>query len=78
MELFICRFIWQNFFKSVSKEVRNLNNLIPTTGTDFHHPGHEGMSALLTQTEIQTSKDIVDVLRSGDYIFEIGGSILMP
>lgn len=54
------------------------HNLIPTTGTDFHHPGHEGMAALLTQIEIKTSHDIVDVLRSGDYIFEIGGSILLP
>lgn len=54
------------------------HNLIPTTGTDFHHPGHEGMAALLTQIEIETSHDIVDVLRSGDYIFEIGGSILLP
>ena len=54
------------------------HNLIPTAGTDFHHPGHEGMAALLTQTEIKTSCDIVDVLRSGDYIFEIGGSILLP
>lgn len=54
------------------------HNLIPTTGTDFHHPGHEGMAALLTQIEIKTSHDIVDVLRSGDYTFEIGGSILLP
>lgn len=54
------------------------HNLISTTGTDFHHPGHEGMAALLTQIEIKTSHDIVDVLRSGDYIFEIGGSILLP
>lgn len=53
-------------------------NLIPTTGTDFHHLGHEGMSALLTQTEIKTSKDIVDVLKGRDYIFEIGGCILLP
>lgn len=54
------------------------HGLIPTAGTDFHHPGHEGMTALLTQTEIKTSHDIVKVLRSRDYIFEIGGSILLP
>lgn len=44
------------------------HNLIPTAGTDFHHPGHEGMSALLTQTELRTSHDIVNVLKSGEYI----------
>lgn len=54
------------------------HGLIPTAGTDFHHLGHEGLAALLTETEIKTSQDIVDVLRSRDYIFEIGGSILLP
>ena len=54
------------------------HNLIPTTGTDFHHLGHEGISALLTQTELRTSHDIVNVLKSGEYIFEIGGCILLP
>lgn len=54
------------------------HGLIPTTGTDFHHLGHEGMAALLTQMKLETSHDIVNVLRSGDYIFEIGGSILLP
>lgn len=53
-------------------------HLIETAGTDFHHLGHEGMAALLTQKEIKTSHDIVKVLRSGDYLFEIGGSILLP
>lgn len=54
------------------------HRLIETAGTDYHHPGHEGMTALLTETEIETSRDIVGVLRSGNYLFEIGGSILIP
>ncbi len=53
------------------------HGLIETAGTDYHHPGHEGMAALLTQTPIKTSQDIVDALRSRDYVFEIGGSILI-
>lgn len=60
-----------------SKYAKN-HNLISTAGTDFHHLGHEGMAALLTQTEIQTSHDIVNVLKGGQYIFEIGGRILLP
>ncbi|MEE1314828.1 MAG: PHP domain-containing protein [Faecalimonas sp.] len=54
------------------------HHLIPTVGTDFHHPGHQGLSALLTETELKTSKDIVDVLRSGNYLFNISGSIVIP
>ena len=54
------------------------HHLIPTVGTDYHHPGHEGLSALLTKTELKTSEDIVEVLKSRDYLFEIGGSILVP
>ena len=53
------------------------HNLIPTVGSDFHHIGHEGVSALLTKTEIKTSKDIVGVFRNRDYLFEIGGSVLL-
>lgn len=52
--------------------------LIQTAGTDFHHQGHEGMAAFLTRTEVKTSCDIVNILRSGDYFFEIGGNILLP
>lgn len=54
------------------------HSLIPTSGSDFHHPGHEGLAALLTQTEIKTSHDIVDVLQSRDYLFEIGGCVVLP
>ena len=54
------------------------HNLIPTVGTDFHHPGHQGLSALLTETELKSSQDIVKVLKSRDYLFEIGGCILHP
>lgn len=54
------------------------HHLIPTAGTDFHHPGHEGLSALLTEKKMKTSQDIVAVLRSGNYLFDIGGSIILP
>ena len=54
------------------------HQLIPTVGTDYHHPGHEGLSALLTKMELKTAEDIVRVLRSGNYLFDIGGSILAP
>lgn len=63
---------------AVAAKYARKHNLIPTVGTDFHHCGHEGLAALLTETEIKTSHDIVNVLRSRNYIFEIGGSVLIP
>lgn len=63
---------------SLANRYAKEHRMMTTVGTDFHHPGHEGLSALLTKTELKTSKEIVDVLRSGDYLFEIGGSIVLP
>lgn len=54
------------------------NNFIVTCGTDYHHPGHEGMTAILTDREMKTSADIAEVLRSRDYLIEIGGAIVLP
>ncbi len=54
------------------------HDFIVSAGTDFHHLGHEGMVALLTTEEIKTSNDVQKVLKSRDYLFEIGGSIVLP
>lgn len=54
------------------------HHLLPIAGSDFHHLGHEGVSALLTKTELRTSGDIVNVLRNGDYLFRVGGAIVIP
>ena len=52
---------------------------IKTIGTDFHHPGHQGLCALRVKEMPQTSFDIAAILRSGDYVFEIGGdTIVLP
>ncbi|MBR4941119.1 MAG: PHP domain-containing protein [Clostridia bacterium] len=49
-----------------------------TAGTDFHHPTHEGLSALRSRFAPKTGGDIASILRSGDYVLEIGGSIVIP
>lgn len=54
------------------------HHLIPTAGTDYHHPGHEGMAAILTKEPLCTSGDIVRVLRSGAYLMEVGGCVVLP
>lgn len=54
------------------------HGLIPTVGSDFHHPGQEGVCSLLTKEKLLTSHDIVTLLKSRDYLFEICGSIILP
>ncbi|MBE6740660.1 MAG: PHP domain-containing protein [Ruminococcaceae bacterium] len=57
------------------------NILIKTAGSDFHHPdkGHEAVSALRTKVLPEDSFELAEILKSGDYIFEIGeDSILIP
>lgn len=54
---------------------------IVTAGSDFHHPNrnHEGVSAILSKTLPTESFDIVDILRSGDYLLEAGRNhIIIP
>lgn len=54
---------------------------IKTIGSDFHHKnlGHEAVSALRTSVMPETSFDIAKILKSGDYIFEIGeNAIVLP
>jgi len=54
---------------------------IKTAGSDFHHPnrGHEAVSALRTSIIPQDSFGIADILKSRDYILELGeNSIVLP
>ena len=63
---------------SVAAKYAEQNNFIVTGGTDFHHDGHQGLCALLTKTEIKDSFQLAQVLRSRDYLFQIGNSIVIP
>ena len=54
---------------------------IQTVGTDLHEKdeGHEGICALRTAELPEDSFDIVRILRSGEYIFEVGEeNIVLP
>lgn len=46
---------------------------VVTMGTDLHHPGHEGICATRTKTLPRTSTELVTLLRSGEYMFELSG-----
>lgn len=48
-------------------------------GTDFHEYGREGAAAIRTKTLPKDSFDLADILKTGDYVLEIGGSsIVLP
>ncbi|MBR6773019.1 MAG: PHP domain-containing protein [Clostridia bacterium] len=63
---------------SVASRTAHAENLRFVAGTDFHHPGHQGLSATRTRFAPKTAADVVSILRSGDYLSEIGGSIIIP
>ena len=52
---------------------------IITCGSDFHHPdvGHEGVGGIRTKTLPCDSFELAEILKSGDYLIEIGGNSLV-
>lgn len=66
---FACRFAKENNLK------------IRTAGSDFHHLNlnHEGVSALRTKVLPKDSFQLAEILKKGDYVFEIGETaIVLP
>ncbi len=51
---------------------------VTVAGTDLHHPGHEGCCALRAKVLPETEGQLVELLRSRDYLFEIGGHPMLP
>lgn len=51
---------------------------IITAGLDFHHPWQIASVALRTSKEMKDSYDVSEVLKSGDYVFSVGNSIILP
>lgn len=47
--------------------------LIMLAGTDYHHVGHEGLAALMTRTLPENSYQLAEILKSSDYVMNIGG-----
>ena len=62
-----------------AKLAASIPGCIKTVGTDFHHPGHQGLCALRVRQMSRDSFDMAAILRSGDYVFELGGdAIVLP
>ncbi len=51
---------------------------VVTIGTDLHHPGHEGLAATRTKCLPENETELVALLRSRDYLFEVGGAVMFP
>ena len=57
---------------------REHNFPVVTIGSDLHHWGHEGHSATRTKFLPEDEAALVALLRSRDYLFEIGGAVMFP
>lgn len=51
---------------------------VVTIGSDLHHWGHEGAAALRTKVLPENERQLVEILRSRDYLFEVGGCPMLP
>ena len=47
-------------------------------GTDFHHPGHEGAIATCVKELPEDSFGLAEILKKGDFVFNMRGSIIIP
>ena len=54
------------------------NGGVAIGGTDFHHRGHEGCLFTCFAEMPQDSKDLVHLLRSGDYILMSADKVILP
>lgn len=53
-------------------------NLCLTMGTDYHHPGHHDLCATRVRSLPGDSFELAALLKSGDYIMELGDSVILP
>ena len=51
---------------------------VVTGGTDLHHRDHEGSLFTCFAEMPQNEKDLVRLLRSGDYVFMTADKIIIP
>jgi len=61
----------------VAEQYAREKGLPMTGGTDFHHPGHEGLCAIRTKTLPEDSFELAEVLRGQDFLFQIGESLIL-
>ena len=50
---------------------------IMTVGSDYHHPGFDGISATRTKVLPKDEAELISIIKNDDFIIEIGGRILL-
>ena len=62
---------------AVAAQLHATHGGVITGGTDFHHRGHEGSLFTCFAEMPQNEKDLVRLLRSGDYVFMTADKIIL-
>ena len=62
---------------AVAEKYAEKNRKIKTMGTDYHHLNHDNLCATRTPYLPRNEKELIKLLRSEDYIFEIGDKIIL-
>ena len=66
----------QNSRVALAARYASEHDCIATAGSDCHEYGREGIAAILTKEEMKTSEDVAKVLKSRDFLIDIGGFII--
>ena len=54
------------------------HGLLTIAGSDCHHPGHEGTAAVRTRSLPQNTRELAAILCTADYLFQVGGNLILP
>ena len=54
------------------------NGLLVSGGTDYHHPGHQGMCLMRTETPLRDSFDVAEAIKSKNFLFDLSGHLVVP
>lgn len=60
-----------------AKYAKEVGGII-VSGSDFHHPGTAGLGGIYTKTLPGNTFELADILRSGDYLLNLGGLPVIP
>ena len=63
---------------AIAARYASKHNLIPTCGDDCHSVGEQCMAVLRTKTLPSDSFELADILFSRDFVFDMGGFIVVP
>lgn len=59
------------------KRVKDDKIKVLTIGSDYHHEGGAGISAIRTKKPIKDTYELADALRKGDYVFDIYNDVII-